>query len=50
LEKLDRIEEVYKEEDDIPEVFHEHLEKQRQRLKELKEKTGKDVVSPLEIE
>ena len=45
LEKLDRIEEVYKEED-VPERFQTHIRQQRERLLEAKEKFGKDVISP----
>jgi phosphoenolpyruvate carboxykinase (GTP) len=50
LERLDRIETVYKEEDDIPEIFHKHLEQQRERLKEAQKKFGKDTISPFEFE
>ncbi|HZX44969.1 MAG TPA: phosphoenolpyruvate carboxykinase (GTP) [Candidatus Nanoarchaeia archaeon] len=50
LEKLDRIELIYKVEQDIPDIFHEHLNQQRQRLKSAREKFGKDVISPFEFE
>ena len=50
LEKLERIEQIYKEEDDIPETFHTHLEQQRQRLKAAKEKHGKDIIPPADFE
>ena len=46
LEKMTRIEEIYKAEEDIPEIFHTHLEQQRQRLRETREKYGKDVILP----
>jgi|TARA_B100001964_G_C14249320_1_gene609065 phosphoenolpyruvate carboxykinase (GTP) len=50
LERLDRIESIYKEEENIPEMFHKHLEQQRERLKKAQEKFGKDVISPFELE
>ncbi|MHA1681189.1 MAG: phosphoenolpyruvate carboxykinase (GTP) [Promethearchaeota archaeon] len=46
LEKLDRMEKLYKEEPNIPEFFYEILESQRKNLIELKEKTGKSKISP----
>lgn len=49
LEKLDRMEKMYKQEPDIPEFFWNVLNKQRQELKELKEKNGKTIVSPFEL-
>ncbi|MBN2422792.1 phosphoenolpyruvate carboxykinase (GTP) [Candidatus Woesearchaeota archaeon] len=49
LEKLDRVEKIYKEEEQIPEFFHEHIEQQRQRLKEAMKKLGKETVSPFEF-
>jgi len=50
LEKLDRIEEIYKEEENIPEMFHKHIEQERNRLNEAKEKFGKEVISPFDFE
>lgn len=50
LEKLDRIEEIYREEDHVPEMFHTHIGHQKQRLLDAKEKYGKDVISPFEFE
>lgn len=50
VERLDRIEKVYKEEENIPEIFHKHTEQQRERLIEAREKFGKEVISPFEIE
>ncbi len=50
LAKMDRIEEIYKAEEEIPKVFHDHLEQQRTRLKEAKEKFGKDDISPFDFE
>jgi phosphoenolpyruvate carboxykinase (GTP) len=49
LDKLDRIEEIYTEEEDIPEVFKNHLEHQRARLKDAVSKFGKDVISPFDF-
>ncbi len=45
LEKLDRIEAIFRDEGDIPETFYQHLNAQRQRLKEMRG----DVVSPFDI-
>jgi len=50
IERLDRIEEIYKEEPDIPEEFSNQLNDQRDRLKAAKEKFGKAVVPPSEFE
>ncbi|MBW2983838.1 phosphoenolpyruvate carboxykinase (GTP) [Candidatus Woesearchaeota archaeon] len=46
LAKLDRIEQIYREEPDTPKIFHEHIEQQRQRLKEAQQKYGKDEIAP----
>jgi phosphoenolpyruvate carboxykinase (GTP) len=48
IERLDRIEIIYKEEG-APEIFHKHLEQQRERLNEAKENFGKDIISPFEF-
>ncbi len=50
LDRLDRIENIYAEEENVPEVFHQHLEQQRERLIQAKQKFGKDAVSPFEFE
>jgi len=49
LGKLDRMDEVYKEEE-APEIFHQHIEQERERLNKSKEKYGKDIISPFELE
>ena len=49
LEKLARIEAIYKEEENIPETFHQHIEQERARLEEAKEKFGKEVISPFDF-
>lgn len=48
LEKLDRMEKMFKE-DDVSNFLFENLNKQRSDLKALKEKHGKSVLSPLEL-
>lgn len=48
LERLDRIEQIYREEENVPDVFHEHIEQQRVRLKNAQKKHG-DVISPFEF-
>jgi len=50
LAKADRIEVIFKAEEDIPKVFWEHFEQQKQRLLDTKEKYGKPVVKPEEFE
>ncbi|MFH1409447.1 MAG: phosphoenolpyruvate carboxykinase (GTP) [Nanoarchaeota archaeon] len=50
LEMLDRIEEIYKQESDVPEMFHIHLEEQRVRLNSAKAKFGKEIISPFELD
>jgi hypothetical protein len=47
--KLNRIEEMYKKEKDIPEFFWDILTKQRSELINLKKKFGKDQITPLEL-
>ena len=49
VEKMDRIEEIYKFEDNIPDEFLNCLYSQRRRLIEMKEKFSKDVVKPSEL-
>lgn len=49
LEKLDRMEELYSTEENMPEEFWDVLKSQRQSLKALAEKHGKAVVMPSEL-
>ena len=49
LERLDRIEAIYKEEENIPDIFHKHLDQERVRLKEAQEKFGNNIISPFEF-
>jgi phosphoenolpyruvate carboxykinase (GTP) len=49
LERLDRIAQIFKEEADIPKEMWDQIELQKQGLNELKNKLGKEVVSPFEI-
>ncbi|MFX1444349.1 MAG: phosphoenolpyruvate carboxykinase (GTP) [Promethearchaeota archaeon] len=46
LEKLDRVESMYKKDKGIPEFFWTLLEQQREKLKELKEKYNLENISP----
>ena len=48
LSKLDRIEKIYSEEE-VPEEFMNHFERQRRRLLEAKEKIGKEILSPFDF-
>ena len=49
LAKIDRMEKIYSEEDDIPEAFTDIMKEQKQKLIAFKEKHGKDIVSPFEL-
>ncbi|MBD3310304.1 phosphoenolpyruvate carboxykinase (GTP) [Candidatus Woesearchaeota archaeon] len=49
LKKLDRVEAIYREEEEIPQFFHDHIKQQRERLRQAREKFGKDVISPFEF-
>ena len=46
LAKLDRIEVNFKKEENMPQFFWDVLNKQRKNLNDLKEKSGKDLISP----
>ncbi|MHA1712639.1 MAG: phosphoenolpyruvate carboxykinase (GTP) [Candidatus Ranarchaeia archaeon] len=46
LEKLDRVEAIYRKEADMPSRFFEELTSQRSRLLEAKKRFGTDVISP----
>lgn len=50
LEKLDRMEELYSSEENMPEDFWVTLKSQRENLKALAEKAGKAVLIPEELE
>ncbi len=49
IDRLNRIENIYQHEADVPAVFHEHIVQQRERLIELELTKKKDVVKPGEI-
>jgi phosphoenolpyruvate carboxykinase (GTP) len=48
IEKIDRIEKIYRGEVDVPDVLYKTLDEQRQRLQALRAAKG-DVVSPLDL-
>jgi phosphoenolpyruvate carboxykinase (GTP) len=50
LEKLNRMQIIFDAEEDIPDVFFDHLNQERKRLQEAKEKYGKDIISPFDLE
>jgi len=50
LERLDRIEKIYSEEENVPEEFLQQIAAQRERLLTARERHGKEIISPLEIE
>ncbi|MHA1291297.1 MAG: phosphoenolpyruvate carboxykinase (GTP) [Promethearchaeota archaeon] len=49
IEKMNRMENLYKREETMPEFFWNILNNQKIELQKLKEKYGKDVISPLEL-
>lgn len=49
IRRLERIEKIYLEEQDIPKIFHNHIEQQRERLLDAKIKFGKEVISPFDF-
>ncbi|MBN2440043.1 MAG: phosphoenolpyruvate carboxykinase (GTP) [Spirochaetales bacterium] len=49
LEKMDRMEDIYSKEADIPQEFTQTLKTQKERLKEAQAKYGKDVILPDEF-
>jgi hypothetical protein len=50
LEKMERVEKVYREEDNIPGEFFANLENIRRRLEAAKRKFGSGVILPGELE
>lgn len=46
LDKLERIESIYRNEEEIPSVFFEHLHQERQRLEDAKKRSGKEIIPP----
>ncbi len=49
LRRLDRMEKIYGEESDIPQVFSEEINSQRERLTAAKNEYNKDVISPIDF-
>ena len=49
LDKLNRVEEMYKTEMEIPKFFWDILQNQRSKLLDLKKQYGKEKISPLEL-
>ncbi len=49
LEKIDRMEKIYAEEEDIPKAFTDIMQDQKEKLLAFREKYAKDVVSPFEL-
>ncbi|MBN1158158.1 MAG: phosphoenolpyruvate carboxykinase (GTP) [Bacteroidales bacterium] len=49
LEKIERMEKIYAEEEDIPKAFRDVMQDQKEKLLAFREKFGRDVVSPFEL-
>lgn len=49
LEKLERVEAIFKEEENIPKIFWEHLNQERARLEKALEEKG-EIISPFDVE
>ena len=47
LRRLDRMEKIYGEESDIPQVFSDEINSQRERLNAAKNEYNTDVISPI---
>ncbi len=50
LDRLERIERVYREEAEVPEEFFEHLARQKQRLFDAQKEKGAEIISPFDFE
>jgi phosphoenolpyruvate carboxykinase (GTP) len=50
IEKLDRIEKIFWQEEEIPNSFFLHLEQQKARLEECMRRFGKKIISPFDFE
>ena len=50
IERLDRIERIYREEVGVPSEIFRQIDQQRRRLLKAREKCGKDVISPFDFE
>lgn len=49
LEKLERVEKIYQQEEDMPEEFLNHLNQEKESLFAAREKFGKDTISPFDF-
>jgi phosphoenolpyruvate carboxykinase (GTP) len=49
LEKVERMERIYSEEEDVPQVFTDIMKDQKEKLLAFRAKYGKDIVSPFDI-
>jgi phosphoenolpyruvate carboxykinase (GTP) len=49
LEKIERMKDVFNKEENLPQTFLDHLSQEEERLKQTKEKFGKDVISPFDF-
>jgi phosphoenolpyruvate carboxykinase (GTP) len=49
LDKLDRIEEIFNQEENIPDMFYKHLNEEKERLRSAMNKHGTEVISPFEF-
>jgi phosphoenolpyruvate carboxykinase (GTP) len=50
LEKIERMNPIFADEEELPKVFIEHMEQEKERLLKAKEKYGKEVISPFDLE
>ncbi len=49
IERLDRMQAIYSQENDIPQSFKNQLDQQRERLENAKKHYGKDIISPFDF-
>jgi phosphoenolpyruvate carboxykinase (GTP) len=49
LEKVERVEKIFQQEEDIPGEFLDHLNQEKERLVTAKERFGKNIISPFDF-
>lgn len=50
LNKIDRVGKIFEQEEDIPEAFSKHFKQEKKNLLDLKNRFGKDTISPFDLE
>lgn len=50
IDKIERMEKIFGDEQDIPEMFNDNMKQEKQRLLDAKEKFGKEILLPSDLE